>query len=498
MNLSWNPLLTISTVLVLLSVTLFTTGCGDPPSLPAGAVGNPGTYNYSPSVIETGNTRKIWWCSPGVNPNDPSQDTDAIYYQSIDMSTHASSRPVLVLAETPGAWDSAFTCNPKVIGGVFENPLGDGQTYTYAMYYVATPETNGLINSIGVAFSNDGIRWNKYPQPIIPSSTQTGYGVGQPALYNADHKSEIYMFYEDTYPTSHHVAALSTDGVHFAVQGTLTFNGLDPDDPNPSWGDMAYDSKTGEWYAIFDRQDRPMSTTGGVLELDPYGVELYKIPQDALLTGSSPWQQLVTMDTNSTGFEQGFLAGLVRDLYGNINVGSYPKVEMYTSISYPPPSWEAGPAEAAMSATSSSWILMPMEWTPDASATLPFNRYFNGSVHEVTTGWVGPNSGFRLEALLGHLYANPLHGATLPLYGCKRDQKDYFVSLDVACEGQLSLGKDGYAFSQPVPGLDLVALYRCRTGTTTSLAKIRNVKVRPRTSFWVMSFLESSKGLTRR
>ena len=250
MNLSWNPLLTISTVLVLLSVTLFTTGCGDPPSLPAGAVGNPGTYNYSPSVIETGNTRKIWWCSPGVNPNDPSQDTDAIYYQSIDMSTHASSRPVLVLAETPGAWDSAFTCNPKVIGGVFENPLGDGQTYTYAMYYVATPETNGLINSIGVAFSNDGIRWNKYPQPIIPSSTQTGYGVGQPALYNADHKSEIYMFYEDTYPTSHHVAALSTDGVHFAVQGTLTFNGLDPDDPNPSWGDMAYDSKTGEWYAI--------------------------------------------------------------------------------------------------------------------------------------------------------------------------------------------------------------------------------------------------------
>ena len=145
------------------------------------------------------------------------------------------------------------------------------------------------------------------------------------------------MFYEDTNPTSHHVAAVSTDGVHFTVQGTLTFNGLDPDDPSPSWGDMAYDSKAGEWYGIFDRPNRPPSTTGGVLELSPYGVELYKIPQDALLTGTSPWQQLVTMDTNSTGFEQGFLAGFVRDAYGNINVASYPAVEMYTSISYPLP-----------------------------------------------------------------------------------------------------------------------------------------------------------------
>lgn len=271
------------------------------------------------------------------------------------------------------------------------------------------------------------------------------------------------MFYEDTNPTSHHVAAVSTDGVHFTVQGTLTFNGLDPDDPNPSWGDIAYDSKTGEWYAIFDRPNRPASTTGGVLELSPYGVELYRIPHDALLTGTSPWQQLVTMDTNATGFEQGFLAGFVRDLYGNINVGSYPTIEMYTSISYPPPSWEAGPAEAGLSATDSSWILMPMKWKPGSTA-VPFNRYFNGKVHEVTTGWISPNSGFRLEKLLGHLYVNPLHGATLPVYGCKRDDKDYFVSLDVACEGQRSLGKNGYAYSQPIPGLDLVAIYRCRTG----------------------------------
>ena len=149
LNLSRNLVLT-TTILVILNAA---SGCGDSPTLPAGAVGNPGTYNYSPSVMESGDTRKFWWCSPGINPNDPSQDTDAIYYESINMSTHKSSTPVLVLAETPGSWDSAFTCNPKVVGGVFENPLGDGQTYTYAMYYVATQWLSGDSNSIGVAFS---------------------------------------------------------------------------------------------------------------------------------------------------------------------------------------------------------------------------------------------------------------------------------------------------------------------------------------------------------
>ena len=68
-------------------------------------------------------------------------------------------------------------------------------------------------------------------------------------------------------------------------------------------------SKAGEWYAVFNRPLRPPSTTGGVLERGQYGVELYKIPQNALLTGVSPWQQLATMDTNSTGFESNFIAG---------------------------------------------------------------------------------------------------------------------------------------------------------------------------------------------
>jgi hypothetical protein len=448
-------------VIIVSSTVIVATGCST--SLPKGGIGNAGQYNYSPSVIQAGNMRQFWWCSPGINPSEASQNTDSIYYEAVNMSTHESFGPVLVLAETPGTWDSAFTCNPKVIGGVFENPLGDGQTYSYAMYYVATSEISGANNSIGVAFSNDGIAWKKYPQPVVPSSSPAQYGVGQPALYNADHKAAISMFYEDTNPTVHHVAAVSNDGVHFKVQGSLTTSGLDSDDPQATWGDMSYDSKAREWYAVFNRPIRLPSTTGGILERGQYGIELYKIPQDALLTGSSPWQQLVTMDTNTTGFESNFIAGFVHDFYGNLNIASYPNVQMYASVSYPTPNWAASPVEAGISAQVGSWILMPMEWVSNVSPLIPFNRYFNGSVHEVTGGWISPDGGFQEQESLGRLYVKPSQGATVPFYGCKAGQEDYFVSLDVGCEGQRILGKNGYGYSQAVPGLNLIALYRCRT-----------------------------------
>jgi len=433
-------------------------------SLPPGAIGNAGKYNYSPSIIEEANTRQFWWCSKGRNPNDPSMDTDAIFYASMNLVTQEVSSPVLVLAESPGTWDAAYTCNPKVIAGVFQNPLGDGQKFGYAMYYVATSRVDGTNNSIGVAFSNDGIHWMKYPDPVIMSTALAGsgvYGVGQPALYNADGNAAITMFYEDWLPSIHHVAAVSKDGVHFTVQGTLTQNGLDPDNPGAIWGDMSYDSKAGEWYAIFNRPARPPSTTGDVHENGQYGIELYKIPQNAILTGSSPWQQLVTIDTNSTGFESNFIPGFGRDKWGNVNVKAYPTIQMYTSVSYPAPAWDATPAEAGTSGRLDTWIIMPMSWAPNTSTALALNRYFNGKVYEVTTGWISPKAGFKLQETLAHLQANPLSGATTPFYGCKAGQLDYFVSLDVNCEGQRALGKQGYGYSQAVSGLNLVALYRC-------------------------------------
>jgi hypothetical protein len=451
----------VKTVLIA-GTALVLTGCGAS-SLPKGAVGNTGgPYNYSPSIIESGDIRQFWWCSQGTNPNNPSQDTDAIYYESLNEKTSARVGPKLVLAETPGAWDSAFTCNPKVVEGVFTNPLGDGQTYSYVMYYAATADPSGIDNSIGAAFSNDGQSWKKYPQPVIASPSAAAYGVGQPSAYNTDHKAAITLFYDDS--SQGHVLSVSTDGIHFTEQGTLTGNGLDPDDPFPNLGDVAYDSAKGEWYVLFCRPFRVPSTTGDVIERGQYGVELYKIPKGSILTGTTPWQQLFIEDTNATGYEANFLGGFVHDVYGSINLPAYPEVDFYTSSSYPAPSWNATPADAGNSARIENWILLPMKWNPATDALLPFTQYYNGTQHEVTSGWISPGGGFRAQQTFGHIYANPLQGATVPIYGCKGGQTEYFASLDPACEGQRILGKDGYAYAKPVSGMSLVPIYRCSSG----------------------------------
>ena len=431
----------------------------------------PNVYNYSPSVIQTGNIQQFWWCGQAQNPNDPSQNTDTIQYESINLQTHATVGPETVLGETPGAWDSAYTCNPKVVKGSFVNPLGNGTTYSYALYYVATNQTSGTLNSIGVAFSNDGISWIKYASnPVITYTAQdqqnNAYGVGQPAAYNSNGGSGIWIFYEGNSGQSHYEAT-STDGVHFTTQGTLTTNGLSQvfiagqsSSAPESWGDMAYDYQTGNWYAAYNMTVRPPSTTGGVTERGQLGIIVYRIPSSSLLSGATPWQQVFTVDTNLTGSEGNFIPSFLRDLYGNVNIGPYPQIEIYTSASIPVAAWNASPAARGNSNDVSHWVISWAAWSPNA-ALIPFNRYY-GTVHEVTTGYVD-TSVFHLEKTLGYLYESPQAGATTPLYGCVSGNNDYFVSPSSSCEGQLFLGINGYAFSSAQAGT--VPLYRCYTGS---------------------------------
>jgi hypothetical protein len=446
-----------------MGLALAAAGCGmSYAPLPAGSiVGGIALYNYSPSVIQSGNVQQFWWCGGDYNPYDRKQYSDTIQYESIDVSTQAHHGPLPVLGETPGAWDSVYTCNPKVVQGSFVNPLGDGESFTYAMYYVAVATVVGNANQIGVAFSNNGISWKKYPQPIISPETQVGYGVGQPVVYNSDHGQAIRMFYEDWRFYIHHVEAISSDGVHFVKLGTLTTNGQDPN--SPTWGDMAYDPQSGYWYAGFNTSPRDPSTTGGVVERGSYGIELYRIPDASLLTGATPWELLENVDTNLTGYESNFLPGFLRDPYGNLSPG--PAIQMYTSVSNPPPPWNATPALAGLSGETSNWNISSAAWTP-GHPLMALNRYFNNTVHEVTTGWIDPGGGFSLQSTLGYLYQSPQQGATLPIYSCKDGSTDYFVSRNSDCEGQgfRILGVNGYGYPQPVAGLKLVPLYRCSSG----------------------------------
>jgi hypothetical protein len=172
---------------------------------------------------------------------------------------------------------------------------------------------------------------------------------------------------------------------------------------------------------------------------------------------------LKSFDTNLTGFELNFIAGILRDQYGNVNVGPYPTIQLFPSMSNPAPRWNASPAGVIQSAATRNWDIGKVEWVPN-SPPMALNRYTNKIVDEVTTGWIDPGGNFTLESTLGHLYESPQQGATLAYYGCKSGDSDYFVSTDSTCGGNHLLGLDGYGYSQPDPGLTLVPLYSCYTG----------------------------------
>ena len=449
------------------AVLIFLAGCIAQISglLPGAAVvGRAGAYDYSPSVIQTGNIEKFWWCGLGKNPNRPSQTSDVILYSTYDLTTAKASDPRIVLGETPHGWDSAYTCNPQVVQGTFVNPLGDGDTYNYAMYYVGTNRESGAANSIGVAFSTDGIHWHKYPEPILGSSTQVYYGEGQPVPYNTDHGSSITLFYEDgSIPSGdrQHLEATSRDGVHFTAAGTLTTNGLV--DPGETWGDMAYDLDSGYWYAAFNESMRAAATTGQRQERGQPGVALYRIPASSLLSGDTPWQFLHSFDSNATGSESNFLAGFRRDLWGNLNIGPSRTIELYTSFSNPASAWDSSPGKDYQSSEPDTWDIGRVDWTP-GNEKLPLVLYSNKSTQLATTGWIDPHGGFNTQSMLGYLYESPQNGANTAFYLCKAGTKDYFISKDPGCKGEHILGLEGYGYSRHNPSQSLSPLYTCSTG----------------------------------
>jgi hypothetical protein len=168
---------------------------------------------------------------------------------------------------------------------------------------------------------------------------------------------------------------------------------------------------------------------------------------------------LKTVDTNLTGYESNFLPSLLHDKYGNINIGSYPKLELFVSTAIPAPAWDASPESAGQSGSIFQWAIAVNAYDPTAGL-LSLQRYRNDKTFDVTSGWADPVKFFP-DTTLGHLYAAPRNGANQAFYSCKVDSLGYFVSLDPACEGQRILGVNGYGWAQKPAGTAAIALYSC-------------------------------------
>jgi hypothetical protein len=411
-------------------------------------------YDYAPSMIDLGNgTQQFWWCggATGEGLGDPENypdGADVVYYRT--KSAYGWSAVQLAITPTFGSWDGTLVCDPSVVRGSFVNPQ-NGITYGYAMYYTGTnlPASHAVDNRVGLAFSNNGVNWLKYSQPVVtPGASSAGYyGAGQPSTYNSDGQAGVWLFYTDTPNGQERIfVRKSTNGINYGSRTLISNNGPAQ---MPLGGmansDIVYDHSTGLWYAALSRAGRG--------DRETYRFGLYRMTSTNLFAGTGTWEGLGEINSDLTGWYLNHSPGLRRDQYGNLTAW-LPSVTMYFS---------SGTGQQNIG----SWDLASVNWSPSPS-TLALKRYYSTTYqhHWVTTGWVG--SGYAVESTLGYLQQAPVSG-TRAIYSCQANvgaitiSADHFLSLDSACEGQTALGITGFAYTSGASGR--VALYRCRVPT---------------------------------
>ena len=113
-------------------------------------------------------------------------------------------RPVIDLGQQ-GSWDAGAVTTGPVI-------KEDG---VYKIYYSAAVEAHQPWQ-IGLATSSDGIHWQKYPSPVLYSSTSGwDYSIGANSIIKID--SVYYLYYHGWEPpaTYREGLATSSDGIHW-------------------------------------------------------------------------------------------------------------------------------------------------------------------------------------------------------------------------------------------------------------------------------------------
>ncbi|MGH9282480.1 MAG: hypothetical protein ACRD0S_06035 [Acidimicrobiales bacterium] len=438
----------------------------------------PGSYNYSPAVMDEGNVVKAWWCSAR-----PEAATDNIWYQEYDKTTKQwSNRRSVLQVGRPGSsdWDSFGVCHPSVIRGSWPGRAG-GQEATYAMYYTSTNEATGggSNNSTGVVFSADGITWHgqhdrynpmiKQRVPKVPGT----YGAGLPAAWSRG-GSAVTLFWIDTTSEktdnpaspdgyrSRAVVANSEDGIRFGRTKTLSNTNA------PAYWKNDYAlHDSAQPAAVYSAQAINFRVgTGKDDKNETFNFGLYRMKADEVLGGTGIWEPLAVVDTNLTGYPLNFEPGLLRTGPGNV-AGDPMKDGLVV--------WFGAGGQ-----TPSTWGLhrIKLDLNVKKLALRRYAREVGGRTeYWTTTGYVPP--AFRDAGdpeVLGFLDLNPSEGK-VPLYGCHQgsftitptgqltgEGADQFVSLE-SCEPANVLGTNGHLSPTAPAGGGSKPLYACKERT---------------------------------
>ena len=404
----------------------------------------PQGYNYAPSVISENGTTDVWWCGQGAS-------TDVIYHRSYSASGGFS--PISQVLYPRQTWNSRYTCDPSVVKGNFTNPQ-DGQHYQYIMYYSGADNTPGNNNQLGLAYSNDKVNWVDYQgdsvlKPI--GNASDNYGLGQPSTFNADGQSSLFVITTDTsVPADPNFAQIfvrhTNDGVNFEAPVRVPGRATDGTTVGPN-SDFAYDYAAGDVYMMSSLPGRncnaePCKDPAHNPDRETYQMALYKMPISQFLSGQPfQWNPLGQLSSDQTGYYLNHSPGFNRDASGNLTP-FFPTIQIFHAGGDPNPG---------------TWKLTFSLLNKD-NPFAPINRYYNGSIHKVTSGYSGP--GFNYEMTLGRALVAAT-AATHKVYSCFTGG-DYFLSTAANCEGQQHLGVTGEFFNNNEPNTH--AVYRCLAG----------------------------------
>jgi hypothetical protein len=156
--------------------------------------GHAAPYNYAPTVLETGGTYRMWWCSqlPGAPRPGDQILTAASLSENGPFTAPNGAHAQQAFGNSASGFDRLHTCDPSVIEvkGV------------YYLYYTGTSDQAGNHNAIGMATSTDGVHWNRADggKPILSASGDVrranAYGAGQPSALFLN--GWFYLMFTDT------------------------------------------------------------------------------------------------------------------------------------------------------------------------------------------------------------------------------------------------------------------------------------------------------------
>lgn len=259
-----------------------------------------------PAHLFVNGMHHIWWCSQGPGSKD------VIYHskKSSSLGPGGWSTPQQVLDHTQVSWANGHICDPSVAYGSFNY---NGTNYSYVLFFTAQVPSSGGNNSIGVAYSNNGINWVAHTSPVIvPNGATTGYGAGMSgAAFNPVTGKLEHVYLDTTFSPLLRLNE-TTNGLSFApsppsatqldAAGRLGNDGQGPD--------IAYNPIDGYWYAAIKCHDQLGVYDGETRVLRAVN------PNDLL----GAWQVIGVVNLKLTGLPQNHNPGLGKNSDGSLYV----------------------------------------------------------------------------------------------------------------------------------------------------------------------------------